>query len=620
MIHKSILFLFLFTLNSVGFSQNWLQQRIIAEQFDKALDHYDEGRYATADNILQRILKKSAGEYELPVNLLAMKTSLALDQLEEAKALGKTILTQHGQHEYISETFMVLGDIFITEGDMDGAFRMYMHSRQLTDASANEKIDARLISAIQIGISHRTIAEQKLIAVGDNEAVLNLAMSFTHLQKGNPDECAYSLSKIDPALIPEAYFELYETLLLASYHPPMETFTFGVVIALTGKNAQSGKSFLKGLHQSTRRPGQQVKIAYQIEDNQSDPLETVKAIQRLAKNRQLLGIIASLDDHKSLAAVNSLQNSSIPLIVPGGGAMSFTGLSDHVFQLQSDWTAQGRMAARWIGEYLDKDSVAAIISSDEFGNAILDEFLKEMDALNKTVIAVERYTGKPENLKKQFQSLRQIAFNLIPPDNPYDEFLGMSFDSLDALFDVNTDDYFELTEEKNEEKIKDSSKVVLSTIQALYSPIHPDHLKYIGTQLPMYNLNTKLVGNLAWNQPDILVRDNVGPHLEGMTILSQKNAFSEDDSPNQNKNDDYLIGYDMSGFITTICNSGITNRTEFITKLEQTEFDGMVYDIAFSPDNHTNSTMHILKCENRSFIPFGTFGADTVQFHVQQRP
>jgi outer membrane protein assembly factor BamD (BamD/ComL family) len=112
-IHKSILFLFLFTLNSVGFSQNWLQQRIIAEQFDKALDHYDEGRYATADNILQRILKKSAGEYELPVNLLAMKTSLALDQLEEAKALGKTILTQHGQHEYISETFMVLGDILL---------------------------------------------------------------------------------------------------------------------------------------------------------------------------------------------------------------------------------------------------------------------------------------------------------------------------------------------------------------------------------------------------------------------------------------------------------------------------------------------------------------------------
>ena len=609
-----------FILLTTLFSQNWLQQRIISDQFDKALQHFDDGRFATADNILQRILSKPSGEYELPVNLLAMKTSLALDNLNAAKVYGKMILTQYGQHGYISEAFMILGDIFIDEGDLDGAFRMYMRSRQLTDRTAIEKIDTRLISAIQVGISKRTISEQKLTAMGDNETVLNLALSFTHLQKGDPDECAFSLNKIDPALIPEAYFELYEKLLLASYQPATETFTFGVVLALTGKNAPAGKSFLKGLHQSMSRPGQQVKIAYQIEDNQSNPLETVKAVQRLAKNRKLLGIIASLDDNESLAAVNTLQNSTIPLIVRGGGSMSFTDVSDHVFQLQSDWTAQGRMAARWIGEYLDKDSIAVLVPSDEFGNAVVDEFLKEMDALDKTVVAVERYTGKPENVKKQFQALRQTAFNLIPPDNPYDEFLGMSFDSLDALFDVNTDDYFALSDDENEEKIKDSSKVVLSTIQALFIPIHPEHLKYIGTQLPMYNLNTSLVGNFAWNQPEILFQDNVGPHLEGMTIISQKNAINEKGPHNQNRDDEYLLGYDMSGLIIAICNSGITNRTEFIAKLEQTDFHGMVYDIAFSPDKHSNSTMQILKCENRSFIPYGTFSADTVQFHIQQRP
>jgi len=607
-------------LNENAFSQNWLQQRIISDQFDKALLHYDDGRFATADNILQRILSKPSGEYELPINLLAMKTSLALDNVDAAKVYGKMILTQHGQHAYMSETFMVLGDIFIAEGDMDGAFRMYMRSRQLTDRAEIDKIDTRLISAIQVGIPQRTIAEQKLTTMGDNETVLNLAQSFTHLQKGNPDACAFALSKIDPAIIPEAYFELYEKLLLASYQPPMETFTFGVVLALTGKNAPDGTSFLQGLHQSTTRPNQTVKIAYQVEDTQSDPLEMVKAIKRLEKNRSLLGIIASLDDHESFAAVNSLQNSAIPLIVPGGGAMSFTNVSNHVFQLKSDWTAQGRMAAHWISEYLDKDSVAVLVPSDEFGNALVDEFMKEMDALDKTVVAVERYSGKPENVKKQFQALRQIAFNLIPPENPYDEFLGMSFDSLDALFDVNTDDFFALSDDKNEETIKDSSKVVLSTIQALYIPIHAEHLKYIGTQLPMYNLNTSLVGNLAWNQPEILFQDNVGPHLEGMTIISQKNAINQKDFPNQNQDDEYLLGYDMSGLILAICNSGITNRTEFINKLEQTDFNGLMYNIVFSPDEHSNSSMQILKCENRSFIPFGTFSSDTVQFHIEQHP
>ncbi|MDP7566438.1 MAG: ABC transporter substrate-binding protein [Candidatus Marinimicrobia bacterium] len=612
----SIIFLF----HGILFSQNWLQQRIIAEQFDKTLEHYDKGRYATADKILQRILKKPTGEFELPVHLLAMKTSLALDQYDEAKEFGKRLLTHHNQHEYISETFMVLGDIFVAEGDMDGAFRMYMRSRQLCNEAAIEKIDIRLKQIIKLGITDRTIAEQQLLALGDNEIILNLALAFTHLQSGNPDECAFALSNVHPALIPETYYDLYEQLLLASYQPALETFTFGVVLPLTGKNAESGLSFLKGLHQSTSRPGQQVNIAFQIEDNHSDPLETVKAIQRLAGNRQLLGIVASLNDHESLVAVNAMKNKAIPLIVPGGGAMSFTEVGEHVFQLQSDWSNQGKLAARWIGEYLVKDSVAIITSSDKFGNAVADAFLKEMDALDKTVVAVQRYSGKPENLEKQFKALRQTAFNLLPPENPYDEFLGMSFDSLDALFDVNTEDFFGLTEDEPEEKIKDSSKVELMTIQALYLPIHENHLNYIGTQLPMYNLNTSVVGNFAWNQPDILAQDNVGPHLEGMHILSHKNAESDAGSPSQIEDDDFLWGYDVSGLITAICNSGITNRTEFIHKLEQTHYDGMVFGISFSRDDHSNSTMHVLKCENRLFMPVGTFIADTVQFHVQQRP
>ena len=187
---RKLIFIFsIFMCHGIILSQNWLQQRIIAEQFNKALEHYDDGRYATADKILQRILKKPAGEYELPVNLLVMKTSLALDHVDVAKAFGKTILTQYGQHEYLSEAFMVLGDILIAEGDVDGAFRMYMRSRQIdNDDSFVEKINSRIIQTIQIGISESAIAEQQLTALEDNEIIMNLAQAFTHLQKGNPDD------------------------------------------------------------------------------------------------------------------------------------------------------------------------------------------------------------------------------------------------------------------------------------------------------------------------------------------------------------------------------------------------------------------------------------------------
>ncbi len=607
--------------SSLIFGQNWLQQRIVADQFDKALSHYDEGRFATAEKILNKVLEKETGEYELPVHLLAMKTNYALGDLDGAKALGKKLFTQYAQHDYLPETFMVLGDVFVSEGDNDAAFRMYMRSRQMdNEESFVSKVDDRVQKIIQQQISLQTIEELKLTAYGSNEIILLLAESVNHLSNGDPDECAFSLSQFDPDHIPSTYFDLYENLLLASYEPAMESFMFGVILPLTGEDSESGRSFLKGLYQFTQSPGQQVNIAFQVEDTKSDPLETIKAIDRLSRNNQLLGVIAALDDSESLSVINRMKNTNTPLIVPGGNAIRLTEAGDNVFQLRSDWSTQGRLAAKWIAEYLEKDSIAILSPMDDFGHVVTDAFLRELDAQDKTVVVVERYSGKPENVKMQFQRMRKVAFDLIPPENPYDEFLGMSFDSLDALFDVNTDDLFELAVDEEEVKIKDSSKVVLETIQALYVPIHDDHLKYIGTQLPMYNLNTRLVGNISWDQPEIIIQDNVGPHLEGMTIISHKNVDHRSDSPDQLENNDFLLGYDVSGLLSTIVMSGIQNRIDFKEKLEQSHYQGMAHTFVFLPEDHSNSTMQILQCTDRKFSPIGSFMADTVQFHISQRP
>lgn len=611
--------LLIISLNGNIFSQNWLQQLIISEQFEKALKHYDEGRFATAENMIQKLLKKPAGEHTFPIQLLAMKTNFALGRLDKAKELGKQLIKNNA---FLSESFLVMGDIFIEEGDIDVAFRMYLRSRQLNEQDFI-RIDLRLHKTILLKISPRAIEEQHLLVSGENELILFLAQAYNFLHDGNPDECAFVLSKIDPSDVPESFYKLYEELQLASYQIGVETVTFGVVLPLSGKNASSGISFLRGLHQSANRPDQTIKIAFQIEDNQSDLLETINAVKRLGKNRQIYGIITSLDKTKSLAAVNAMSHHSIPIFVAGGNEISYSEMGENVYQVQADWMRQGRYAARWIAENLGKDSVAVLAPADAFGEAITDAFLKEMDALNRKVVAVERYRGKPENLKKQFISLRRIAFNLIPPENPYDEYLGMSFDSLDALFDVSADDFFELNDDDENEEIKDSSKVILNTIQALYLPIHPNHLNYIGTQLPMYNLNTSLVGNYAWNQPRILALDNVGPHLENMTILSHKKIPQLDQSEDESlagKNGDYLLGFDVSGMLISIMNSGISDKTEFVEKLEQEFFEGIAHTISFTPDDHSNQSMYILRIEDNKFLPIGIFVGDSIQLHIQQRP
>ena len=55
--------------------------------------------------------------------------------------------------------------------------------------------------------------------------------------------------------------------------------------------------------------------------------------------------------------------------------------------------------------------------------------------------------------------------------------INLEIDSLDALFDVDVQDFFSLPDEDKEKMDKrDSSKIELETIQALYIPIGEDEL------------------------------------------------------------------------------------------------------------------------------------------------
>ena len=87
----------------------------------------------------------------------------------------------------------------------------------------------------------------------------------------------------------------------------------------------------------------------------------------------------------------------------------------------------------------------------------------------------------------------------------------------------------------------DSSKVVLGSIGGIYFPINANDLEFIGPQVPMYNLETRIIGNNNWQKLNILQKENIGPHLKGLSIVTnfnkqiidlEKKLSSEDERPN----------------------------------------------------------------------------------------
>ena len=603
---KIILFL---TLSLPVFSQNWFQSRLIEKQIDMAIEHFNEDRFAIAETIIKKLMEKPLGVYEPKSRIMLMKTAYALNNKEDVKIIGRDFLESFPKHEFAKDVYLKFGDTFVDEQNFNSAFRMYIKARTLT---ANEEflylVDHRLLNTIQLNIPSTTISELSMISTNSSERIIcTLAKSFNDISSGNPDECASSLYQVNPEEIPIYYFDLYEKLLRASYQPAIKTITVGVIIPLTGDNMIQGNSFLRGMHKALSSSiNSNKKIAFMIKDNEGDEIQTIRVVNELEKNPAVKAIIGPISETNAIIAANSLQGKNIPLLIPSATLDGITSLGNNIYQLNSNLSVRGKIAARYITKILELDSIAVLAPADNFGHALTDAFVKEVDQLGKKIVGVEWYSGIPTDLKRQFKNLRKIAFDLKEKDNNYDEYLGMVLDSLDFLFELSDDDLFDIPDDEDEKLTAlDSSKLKLNTIQAIYSPAHPDHLAYIGTQFPMYYFETQIVGNDSWKNLDVLNQSNIGPHMEGLIIIS--NNYSIDI-----KDQIYNQAFDCTQLIYSIVNDQNNGRLALAKKLSNlSDFSGESHNVRFF-DSNLNTSLQVLRYENNQITRSGYFVGDSL--------
>ncbi|MDG2266165.1 MAG: ABC transporter substrate-binding protein [Candidatus Marinimicrobia bacterium] len=591
------------------FGQNWFQSRLIEKQIDMAIEHFNQDRFAIAETIINKLIEKPLGIYEPKSRIMLMKTAYALNKKEDVKIIGRDFLEKFPNNEFAKDVYLKFGDTFIDEQNFNSAFRMYIQARTL---STNEEflnlVDQRILNTIQLNILPTTISELSTISTNINQRIIYvLAKAFNDISSGNPDECALFLYQLNPEEIPVNYFDLYEKLLRASYQPPVKTITVGVIIPLSGDNVIQGNSFLRGMHKALSvSMNSNKKIAFIIKDNNGNEIQTIRAVKELEKNPDVKAIIGPIAESNAIIAANSLQGKNIPLLIPSASLDEITSLGNNIYQLNSNLSTRGKIAAKYITKILELDSIAILAPADNFGRALTDAFIKEVDQLGKKVVGVEWYSGIPIDLKRQFKNLRKIAFDLKQEDNNYDEYLGMALDSLDFLFELSDDDLFDIPDDEDEKlTASDSSKIKLNTIQAIYSPTHPEHLAYIGTQFPMYYFDTQIVGNDSWKNLDILNQSNIGPHMEGLSIISSNYSIDIKDQI-------YSQAFDCTQLIYSIIDDQDNGRLALAKRLSNlSDFNGQSHNIQFSESN-LNTSLQVLRYEDNQIIRTGYFVGDSL--------
>ena len=131
--------------------QNWFQSQLIERQFNQAVEHYNEGRYATSESIIKKILAGESGAYEESSLLLLIKSQIGLNRNQLAKESSRLFLERFPESIFLKNVMESLGDLYVNEHNYSSAYRMYHRAKKLfDDLDYNNKINSKILRLIQI--------------------------------------------------------------------------------------------------------------------------------------------------------------------------------------------------------------------------------------------------------------------------------------------------------------------------------------------------------------------------------------------------------------------------------------------------------------------------------------
>ena len=581
------------------------------DHFEIALGHYESERYKLAESEFKKILIDRKSFSDPVTHLLVAKSQYFQNKLIECQRTCNSFLNKYPKSKYDVDVRMLLGDIFIKQEKYAESIEQLLSIRnEVKDSIVQYSIDERILSSIMIGISSDKI--ERLLFSNErriNRSILNLARSYRSLLDGDMNGMELSLSVIEEDIIPVQYIGLYMGLNRFIGEKNSRHGTIAIILPLSGEDKIKGQTFLMGLSAMVTDYQYDLSTHFKIYDNKSNDLKTLKILQKINLDRTIISVLGYLSEISNIAATSF--SGKVPILLSKSNYSELPELSENIYLLSTSSEIQAKLSAQYAINILEYKNIAVLSPADDKNKNYADNFIKELNQLGIEPVSIEWYYGRPENISRQFNSIRKAAWALIPKEDPNLEYLDMEIDSLDALFDVDVADFINSDEEENninKMSRKDSLKVNLKTLDAIYMPINKGDLSFIGTQLPMYNLDTKIIGNESWMDIDILAQDIIGPHLQGLTVLSSEYPkFGITESSDLDRI--YSMGYDHSYFINSLVKISSTSRRKFKNLLKK----GDLYMGASSlielggPSNNENKIVRVLEYNRNKMETIGYF-------------
>ncbi len=210
-----------------------------------------------------------------------------------------------------------------------------------------------------------------------------------------------------------------------------ETIKLGFIGALTGDAANVGQDAkaatmiaVDELNESGGINGKKIEMIY--EDGKCNGKDASNAANKLINVDKVVAIIGAMCSGETSAVAGISEASKIPTLSYCSSAPAITNAGDYIFRNYPSDNFQGKFAAEYIFNTLNKKKAAVLFVKSDYGVGIKDVFIREFKALGGEIVVEEGYDQTSRDLRTSLTKIKDAA-----PDVLY--FLGYTESSIVAL-------------------------------------------------------------------------------------------------------------------------------------------------------------------------------------------
>ncbi len=557
--------------------------------FSKGVNKYRNANYEEAIRVFEELLNLSPVHQRITaVYLMLGKCYYKLGSYKKAITTLNELIKKYPKSNYVDHAHYTMGFCFYELAQYINSLNEFLfvadngREKKLVERSRNNAL-----KVIENNIPLNELQQLKESTIGEvSSAILTIKLSQRFLERGYRDRAVSLLQNFVQQHQQNPYLSTVRDLLIRTNIPiPSEEVTIGIILPLSGEYNEQAMAVLSGVQYAQKKfnDTSDVRINLVIKDSEGDIVKVVKSAQELAKDNRIITIIGELERDKTVAIAAAINDLDIPLISPATSGNGVASLNGYTFQINCDLENRGRILAKYAIDEMGLKTFATLAPADHYGKDMTDSFTSTVDQLGGKIIAQKWYYTDAQDLKRQFQSIRELGFN---------------YENKDSLIES----YSKSLDVFKEEKIP------VSSIDGVFFPCYTEEIQYIAPQFAFANIKAQIFGGEYWYDFDKL-RANQNYVDE---IIFCSGYYFDETSPKfiKFRNDFRMImkrtpgvmesyGYDAMSVLINAIEHKQTTRGGIRDHLDNLEyFRGLRGPITLKGNNRVNSEIRILTYEN----------------------